>query len=123
VIVKNHNPYKYTSRFTNSCSWITTQDGVIKNEMQYTEIEDIELGGPDNKYNVYEYGYSFMPPANWYPVPHRPPVCVSEKKCPVCPVFTTGAPVDAMNFDASRRITPPDRINTDYVEQKLNSGR
>ena len=76
----------------------------------------------------YEFGYSFLPPEKWYPQPPNPPVCVSEKKCPVCPVVTAGTDgnmtwTDVRDFDKSRRITPPDRINTDYIKDKLNSGR
>ncbi len=42
----------------------------------------------------YEYGYSFLPPSNWYPVPPHPPVCVAETRCPVCPVSASGLPAD-----------------------------
>lgn len=35
-----------------------------------------------------DYGLSFMPPAEWkVPQPH-PPVCIQEKKCPVCPTYS-----------------------------------
>jgi len=71
----------------------------------------------------FEYGYSFLPPTAWYPTPPHPPVCVSEKRAPVCPVYTDGAYVDLKEWNSSRRITPPDQINTKYIEEKLNSGR
>ena len=49
---------------------------------------DNEEGGEsddyDNKY--FKEGWSYMPPSQWS-IPHkRDPVCVSSKKCPVCPV-------------------------------------
>lgn len=93
------------------------ESAIIDNEMKYTDYNHVPLGNLE-----YEYGYSFMPPANWYPQPPNPPVCVAEKKCPVCPVYTQGAPVDVKEWNQSRRITPPDRINLKYVKDKLNSG-
>lgn len=68
-------------------------------------------------------GSSYLPPAQWYPVPPRPPACVTEKVCPVCPIYTEGTSVDLQEWDNSRRLTPPDNINTDFVMGKLNSGR
>jgi hypothetical protein len=70
-----------------------------------------------------EYGYTFLPPANWYPTPPHPPVCVTEKRCPVCPIFTNGSSTDLKQWNESRRITPPDNIDVDAVTDKLNSGR
>jgi hypothetical protein len=44
----------------------------------------------DSKY--FKEGWSYMKPSNWS-VPHkRDPVCVSSKKCPVCPVESTIRP-------------------------------
>ena len=108
------------------------QDGELNNEMGYTDYSDGAAGDYVDYNNFpqhdlanaeFESGYSFLPPSQWYPVPPHPPVCVSEKRCPVCPVFTTGLPADLKEWNASRRIMPPDRINVKYVEEKLNSGR
>lgn len=96
-------------------------DGVMQTEVQYTDYNILPVTPEDSK--LYEYGYSFLPPEKWYPVPPHPPVCVSEKKCAVCPVTTTGSPTDMKEWDASRRITPGDVINIDYARDKLNSGR
>jgi hypothetical protein len=71
----------------------------------------------------FESGYSFLPPEKWYPVSPHPPVCVTEKKCPVCPVSTGGTYVDLKEWDQSRKISSPDQINVQRVEEKLNSGR
>ena len=71
----------------------------------------------------FEYGYSFLPPEKWYTPSPYPPMCIAEKRCPVCPVFTTGSPIDVKEWNASRRVTQPDGINTSYVKEKLNSGR
>lgn len=96
--------------------------GLVNSEYQYSDYNTLPLS--DKLGNMdHEYGYTFLPPANWYPVPPHPPVCVTEKKCPVCPVFTNGTNVELKHWDESRRITQPDNINVDVVTDKLNSGR
>ena len=98
--------------------------------------EENDVMGDESAYNYTDYnslptyltnsaddGYSYLPPRYWFPVPPHPPVCVSEKKCPVCPVYTNGTNLDLKEWDQSRRITPPDIINVDAVKEKLNSGR
>jgi hypothetical protein len=97
-------------------------DDVITNEMEYTDFNTLPV--PTNLSNYdFEYGDSFLPPDKWYPVPPHPPVCISEKRCPVCPITTIGTPIDVKEWDQSRRITPPDSINVKYIKEKLNSGR
>lgn len=98
--------------------------GTINNDWMYDRNNGHTLPLPDN-YNKddFEYGDSFLPPEKWYPQPPVPPVCVAEKKCPVCPVYTTGAPMDVKEWNDSRRVTQPDEINVKYVKDKLNSGR
>ncbi len=49
----------------------------------------------------FESGYSFLPPSQWYPVPPHPPVCVAEKKCPVCPVYTNVETMDLKEWNSS----------------------
>lgn len=109
-------------------------DGVLQNEQELTDpnmYNNFEI--PYVDYNnmplfevnsgSFEYGYSFLPPTAWYPTPPHPPVCVSEKRAPVCPVYTNGTTVDLKEWDYARRIFPPDQINTAIIEAKLNSGR
>lgn len=96
-------------------------DGLVDDDMKYTDYNHIPIGeGLDSL--DYEYGYSYLPPSQWYPTPPFPPVCVSEKKNPVIPMNTTGTPVDMKEWNDSRKILQPDRINTNYVKQ-LNAGR
>lgn len=96
-------------------------DDLIDNDMPYTDYNHLPMAvGHDSR--DYEYGYSFLPPSQWYPQPPFPPVCVTEKQSPVCPVYTMGTPVDVKEWDDSRKIMPPDRINIDYAK-KLNGGR
>ena len=99
-----------------------SDDGVIEDELKYTDYGLLPVA-EGYKSRDYEYGYSFLPPEKWYPQPPRPPICVTEKRCPVCPGYTTGTPMDVKEYNKSRRITPPDQINVDYVKEKINSGR
>jgi len=48
------------------------------------------------------YGYSFMPPEYWNVPQMRTPVCVTEKRCPVCPMFTETNPVNYMTDEIWR---------------------
>ena len=123
----------YKSPYTKSIG-ARENDGVLQNEQELTDpnmYSNFEI--PYVDYNnmplfevnsgSFEYGYSFLPPTAWYPTPPHPPVCVSEKRAPVCPVYTNGAHVDLKEWDYARRIFPPDQINTAIIEAKLNSGR
>lgn len=65
-------------------------------------------------------GWSILPPEKWYPVPPHPPVCVSESECTVCPVFTSGVPVNALDWKGADRVMQTD-INIDYIKERLNS--
>lgn len=110
------------SRTKESKSKCRCKDDIIDNEMEYSDYNHLPIA-EGYKSKDYEYGYSFLPPEKWYPQPPNPPVCVSEKKCPVCPVYTTGAPVDVKEWKSSTRVTPPDNYNVKYIKDKLNSGR
>lgn len=97
-------------------------DDVALSDLPYTDYHHIPLGDT-YKPSEFEYGYSFLPPEKWYPTPPFPPVCVSEKRCPVCPVFTTGTPIDVKEWNTSRKVTQPAGINTKYIKDTLNAGR
>ena len=98
------------------------RDDVIGEEIKYNYVDYSII--PQNKdEGNFEFGYSFLPPEKWYPTPPNPPVCVTEKQCPVCPIYTGGTNLNLKEWNSSRRITPPDRINVEYIEEKLNSGR
>lgn len=98
------------------------EDGVIQDEMKYTDYNVLPV--PQKyQWSPNEYGYNFLPPSQWFPTPPNPPVCVTNKQNNVCPIHTEGSNLDLKEWHESRRITPPDGINTDYVKEKLNSGR
>ncbi|AYV78811.1 MAG: 7tm chemosensory receptor/ankyrin repeat domain-containing protein, partial [Edafosvirus sp.] len=88
---------------------------VITNEMKFSDYNFLPLAEGYSSRD-YEYGYSYLPPDKWFPIPPFPPVCVTETKCPVCPMNTSGTPVDMKEWDSSRRVTQPDNIRADYIE-------
>jgi hypothetical protein len=97
-------------------------NGVIIDEHAYHDLSQMPVD-PKYESSPFDYGYSFLPPEKWYPIPPYPPVCVTDKQCPVCPMNTSGSPINLMEWHESRRITPPDNINVKFVEEKLNAGR
>ena len=97
-------------------------DGTMDSEMVYNDYNRLPLS-EDTGNMDYEYGYTFMPPEKWYPTPPNPPVCVSEKKCPVCPVYTEGTNLELKQWNDSRRVTQPDNMNVAFIRDKLNTGR
>jgi hypothetical protein len=65
------------------------------NQVDNSEFVDFNTLPSDNGLDVdSEYGESFLPPSKWYPVPPHPPICKTDNKCPVCPVYTTGTFAD-----------------------------
>jgi hypothetical protein len=97
------------------------ENDVMKNEYVYTDYNNFPLW--DMTPESYEPGFSYMPPMKWYPTPAHPPVCVATKQCPVCPINTSGLATDLKEWHQSRRVMPPDNINTAFIRDKLNSGR
>ena len=104
---------------------------VARNDMKYDSYKPIDptkLGNYVGAAIPTEYktlpqdeGWSIFPPEKWYPVPPHPPLCIVEKECPVCPVFTSGSHVDALEWRGASKILPPDNINMKYIAERLNS--
>jgi len=97
-------------------------EGDLDNELPYANYNYLPVA-EGYKSHDYEYGYSFIPPEKWYPLPPFPPICVTDKRSSVCPSFANGTPADVKEFFSSSRITGPDQMSVDYVKDKLNSGR
>lgn len=95
---------------------------VISNEMKYSYY-DHNILPPNVNSNAYEPGFSYLPPSEWFRRSPHPPLCVSEKRCSVCPNLTTGSNPDLKEWGSCRRVMPPDAINVNYITEKLNSGR
>lgn len=112
--------YTPTRRYPSTGSRM--ENGIISSDMPYTDYNTLPIGAKiDTK--VDDFSYSFLPPDRWYPIPPHPPVCVAEKQCPVCPMNTTGTVVGLKEWGEVSRITPGDQVNSNYINEKLNSGR
>ena len=94
------------------------ETGMVYDETTYNDYHHIPMS--DNNMGNFEYGYSFMPPEKWYPQPPFPPTCVTKNRCPVCPTFTTGTPIDVKEWHSSRVADQPIQINEKYVHEVLN---
>lgn len=96
-------------------------EGPLDDELPYSDFNHLPVAAGYKSYD-YEYGLSYIPPEKWYPQPVRPPICVTDNRSPVCPM-TSEKFADLKEFHSSRRITGPYQLNTDYVNDKMNSGR
>lgn len=97
-------------------------EGEIDDELPFSDYNSLPVASGYRSHD-YEYGYSFLPPERWFNSPPRPPVCVTDSRSPVMPMFANGTPADVKEFHSSRRITQPTQISTDYISEKLNAGR
>jgi len=89
-----------------------------RNEMVYTNthpFNTIPLG-------TQLYGYTYLPPENWFRAYERPPVCVTDKRCPVCPTAYSNT-AELMQFDTSNNVVGPDGIDLRYVKKELNKDK
>lgn len=94
---------------------------VIMDEFKYSTYNNLYV--PENyKSEKDDWGYSYLPPEKWFENNPHPPVCVCSNRCPIIPLPTHGYPMDLKEWNASRRVMPPDGISVKYVEEKLNSG-
>jgi hypothetical protein len=69
--------------------------------------------------------YVMLNTDKWAPAQNPPPVCKTEKKCPVCPHVSAGYAKNyttLKDFNPSRKVMGPDNINSAYLE-KLNKGK
>jgi len=99
---------------------------IIADEMKYNDINHLFVD-EDYKTPVEDIGSEvFIPPEKWWgnniSGSTFPPICVTNKRCTVCPSLTSGAPIDLKEWHESRRVTAPDKINVEYINEKLNSG-
>ena len=100
---------------------------MIDNDMKYSmynQKQHEQLGTYDPSFtNKWDNDYTLLNTNKWMPpFNHRMYRCKTEKQCPVCPSLTKGYPVKLKDFDAVRKVLPPDVINVDYINEKLLTG-
>lgn len=85
------------------------------NDMVYTKtnpLNTLPLGAQ-------VYGYTYLPPENWFRGYDKPPVCVTEKPAVVCPAPIPGL-TGLMEFDTSNNVINGADINLQYIQNKIN---
>lgn len=124
---KMEHPYQIPgkkSEINRAQKYDPRNDGYIINEMDYSDFDFNSLPvARGYKTFADEYGYSFIPPEQWFATPPRAPVCVTTNREPVMPMWTTGAPVDVKDFAIASKISGPLGLSVNYVNDKLNAGR
>ena len=80
-----------------------------KDGMLYTEtnpLNTVPLGAQ-------LYGYTYLPPENWFRAYEKPPVCITDKRCAICPM-TDKSIAGLIEFDASTNIR--NQLDVDNAE-------
>jgi len=95
-----------------------TRNDMLVNNMVYSDFNRMP---PSFNANDFEYGYSYLPPKDWYPLPPYPPVCVSSRSCLTQPVYSDNDVLDFKEWRDTQKFTPPDSFNTTYITNELNS--
>jgi len=73
--------------------------------------------------NEWDHDYILLNTDKWGPALNPPPVCKTEKTCPVCPNLTSGYPLMVRDFDSSRRITPPINADLPSMNAETSAGK
>ena len=82
---------------------------------------ELEKANKAKKCDFGPYGYYYLPPNNWKVPQPKHEVCISEKKCAVCPLYTENNPTSYMNkdlWDNHVYLANPDKIVPDEKEKK-----
>ena len=66
-----------------------------------------------NKKEFNDFGWSYMPPASWSVPQERPPSCIPQKECPVCPTMDDKY-ASALKWDSVGSIMPKFRYKEIY---------
>ena len=86
------------------------------NEMVFTESDPfntIPLG-------TQMYGYTFLPPENWFRAYDRPPVCISDTRPLMEPIIDGNSTRDLLEFDTMSNIVTASAVTPRSVAKKLN---
>ena len=95
-----------------------TRDDILVNELRYSDFNRMP---PSFNKDDFEYGYSMLPPKDWYPLPPYPPICSMAKSCPVYSTYSDDGVANLKEWHETQKITPPDAFNTDFIRDQLNS--
>jgi len=92
-----------------------------QNDMKYTELpSDYYKPLGDNIANEWSNEYTILSTDKWQVPQPRPPVCISNGPCKVCPSNTDGYPANLKDWDSSRVVTNQG-INKEWALDQANS--
>ena len=101
-------------------------NGIIKNimnsDMIYNQLDVSmlqSLGSHDNSFsNKWDKGYTYLDTSKWT----VPKVQISDPPHinNIMSSLTPGYPINLLEFDNSRKVLGPDKINLQYIKDKLN---
>jgi hypothetical protein len=69
--------------------------------------------------NSWDNDYILLNTDRWTSPQMNPPICKTEKTCPVCPMLSSNV-VSLREFDNSTKLMNPDSINIEFIKKKLN---
>lgn len=87
----------------------------VKNMEKHTVAKNLrnefhqEPTHPDSMYN---WGWSYMPPSSWSVPQKRPPPCIPQKECPVCPNIDDKY-ANSLDWDGVGSVMP------DFIHNKI----
>ena len=94
------------------------------NNWKYNQFNAKNMKSLGEGLQSWDKDYVILNTDKWAPSFNPPPVCKTEKSCPVCPNVQAGYArnyTTLREFNSSKKIMNADNINTDYVK-KLNKG-
>ena len=89
------------------------------NEMVFTEtnpFNTVPLG-------TQLYGYTFLPPENWFRAYERPPICISNDPQIVRPIGEGNYVADLLEFDTRSNVPGPAPVTPRTINQNTNQPR
>jgi len=98
-----------------------TRNELLVNDMIYSDFNRLPPSFNDMDF---EYGYSFLPPKDWYPLPPYPPVCCAggcNSNDTFQPVYLDTTTADLKEWHETQKFTPPESMNTSWIINEMNS--
>lgn len=101
---------------------IQPKEAETDNDMKYTELPP-EMHQPLGSYdetltNKFTNDFALLNTDKWSVPLRRPPICIQEKECPVCPSIANTNYMDVSKFSETHKL--PDNLNVNYIQNKLN---
>ena len=90
------------------------------NSMKYSERPEENYEPIGQGVSDWSNEYTLLNTDKWKVPMTRPPVCISNSNCKVCPTNTDGYPVGLKNWDNSRRVTNM-KINKKWANDQVDT--